>query len=401
MRIVELNTYCGSGSTGHIAVDIADYAAKQGADSIIGFGTGTVPPEAEVFALRIGGKIERKWHGAIRMFFDMEGYGSLNATRRLISFLKEYQPDIIHLHNIHGCYLNHRLLFRYLRVANIPVLWTLHDCWPFTGHCAYFDFVGCERWKTGCHHCPQKASYPACVGLDGSKRNFKHRQKLFTSLPKLTLIAPCEWMKELLVSSFLCNVPTRVIYNGVNRDSFYPRESKLREKHGITAPYVALAVASEWEERKGIKYLPELAKKLGNDYQLVIIGLTDMQIDVLPKNILGLARTASTRELAQWYSTADCLVNPTMEDNMPLVNLEALACGTPVAVFRTGGCPECVTDACGTVVEKGNVDALSIAVRCLCASKKELSPACITQAEHFDAQLCAKAYWDVYQEVIQ
>lgn len=401
MRIVELNTYCGNGSTGRIAVDIADYAAKQSAETIIGFGAGVVPPEAEVYALRMGGKIGRKWHGVIRKLLDMEGYGSLHATRRLIGFLKEYQPDVVHLHNIHGCYLNHRLLFRYLRAANVPVLWTLHDCWPFTGHCAYFDFVGCDRWKTSCHHCPQQVSYPTCVGLDGSKRNYMRRRKLFTSLPQLTLVTPCAWLKGLLEYSFLSNVPVKVIYNGVNRDLFYPRDSKLREKNGIVAPFVVLAVASEWEERKGLKYLPELAKKLGADYQLVVIGLTEAQITELPKGMLGLARTASTRELAQWYSTADCLVNPTMEDNMPLVNLEALACGTPVAVFRTGGCPECVNDACGAVVEKGDVAALAEAARQLCATKGVMQTECAAQAEHFDSQLCAKAYWDLYQEVIQ
>ena len=401
MRMVELNTYCGSGSTGRIALDIADYAANQGADTIIGFGTGAVTPEAEIFALRIGGRTERKWHGAIRKFFDMEGYGSQQATRRLIAFLKEYQPDVIHLHNIHGCYVNHRLLFSYLRISNIPVLWTLHDCWPFTGHCAYFDYIGCERWKTGCYRCPQKASYPTCIGLDGSKRNYLRRKNLFTSLPKLMLIAPCEWMKGLLTNSFLHDVPVKVIYNGVNRGLYYPRESKLREKYGITVPYLALAVASEWEERKGFKYLPKLANKLGNDCKLVVIGLSYDQIAALPEGILGLPRTASTRELAQWYSTADCLVNPTMEDNMPLVNLEALACGTPVATFRTGGCPECITDVCGAVVEKGNVETLAKAVIRLCAAKSELRPACIAQAEHFDSQFCAKAYWDVYQEVTQ
>ena len=401
MRIFELNTYCGSGSTGRIATDIAACAAREDSQTLIGFGTGAVPPEAEVYALRIGGKLGRKWHGFLRKMLDMEGYGSVRATRRLIDFLKQYQPDVIHLHNIHGCYLNHKLLFAYLRDANIPVFWTLHDCWPFTGHCAYFDYAGCDRWKTQCHTCPQKGSYPTCIGLDGSKRNYRRKRVFFANLPKLTLVAPCQWMQGLLAESFLRDVPNRLVYNGVNRDLFYPRESKLRERYGIIQPFVALAVASEWELRKGFGYLPALAEALSATCKLVIVGLTDEQVKALPQTILGITRTESTRELAQWYSAADCLVNPTLEDNMPLVNLEALACGTPVAVFATGGCPECVTEACGVVVPKGDVSALAAATLRLCAAKPAMREACIAQAAQFDSLTTAKAYCELYREACE
>lgn len=399
MRIVQLNTYCGTGSTGRIAVSIAEYAGRKGAETIIGFGAGDVPDQAETYALRIGGKLGRKWHGVLRKLLDAEGYGSVLATRKLIAFLKAYQPDVIHLHNIHGCYLNHKLLFQYLQKMNIPVVWTLHDCWPFTGHCAYFDYCGCEYWKTRCHTCPQQASYPACIGLDGSARNYKRRQKLFTMLPNLTLVTPCAWLQTLLQSSFLHGAPSRVIYNGVDRGSFRPIASKLRQSHNITEPYVALAVASEWEDRKGVRLLPELAQALGELYRLVVIGLSQAQIDALPGNILGLPSTANVRELAQWYTAADCLVNPTLEDNMPMVNLEALACGTPVAVFATGGCPEAVDDTCGVVVAKGDVAALAKAVQCLSPHKESLQAACLQRASTFDSEQCTSAYFTLYQEV--
>ena len=401
MKIVELNTYCGVGSTGRIAVEIADYAARQGAETVVGFGVGNVPPGAETYALRIGGLMERKWHGLIRKLLDAEGYGSVHATRDLIRFLKAYRPDVLHLHNVHGCYLNHRLLFRYLRKANIPVIWTLHDCWPFTGHCAYFDYVGCDRWKSRCGKCPQQRSYPACFGLDGSGCNHSRRQKLFTSVNRLTLVTPCKWLQGLLGESFLQDVPSRVVYNGVNRTVFRPVESDLRAKYGITQPYLVLAVASEWEERKGLRYLYPLAEALGEEYRLVVIGLTQEQITALPIKLLGLAKTASATELAKWYAAADCLVNPTMEDNMPLVNLEAMACGTPVAVFATGGCPEALTPQTGIVVPKGDGPALAEAVRLLCARKVEMRPDCLAQAEKFDADVTAKAYWELYREVCQ
>ena len=399
MKILEINTYCGTGSTGRIAVEIAEYAAQQGAETIIAFGTGSVPPEAETYALRVGGVWDRKWHGLIRKLFDAEGYGSLHATRRLIDFLRLYQPDVIHLHNLHGCYVNHRRLFAYLRTAHIPVIWTLHDCWAFTGHCAYFDYVGCEKWKSQCEHCPQLRSYPTCIGFDGSARNFQRRGNLFTSLSNLTLVTPCAWLRGLLQESCLKTIPSRVIYNGVNRSTFRPIASHLREKYAIEAPYVALAVASEWEERKGLRYLLPLANALGNGFQLVVLGLTEPQIADLPKNILGIAKTANTRELAQWYTTADCLVNPTMEDNMPLVNLEALACGTPVSTFATGGCPEAVDETCGIVVPKGDVAALADAVRSLCQQKPAMQAACLARAEQFDSLRTSQNYWALYQEV--
>lgn len=399
MKVLELNTFAGMGSTGHIALDIARFGTRQGTDTIIGFGAGNVPPEAEVYALRIGGRAGRRWHGALRKLLDMEGFGSILATRRLIAFLNTWKPDVVHLHNIHGCYLNHRLLFRWLQKTGVPVVWTLHDCWPFTGHCAYFDYAGCDRWQAECHHCPQLRSYPTCVGLDGSARNHRRRKALFTSLDKLTLVTPCQWLKDLLANSFLRGIPARVIYNGVDRDTFYPRESDIRSRHHIEQRYVALCVASEWEPRKGIALLPALADGLGADCKLVVIGLTEAQIATLPANILGLTRTASPRELAKWYATADCFVNPTLEDNMPLVNLEALACGTPVAVFATGGCPECVTDACGAVVPKGDVVALAAAARALCEQKADMQAACLTQAERFDSVATARAYDALYREV--
>ena len=400
MKIFELNTFCGAGSTGRIALDIAQYASAQGAEAMIGFGAGNIPPEAETYALRIGSPVSRKWHGALRKLLDAEGYGSALATRRLIDFLTVYRPDVIHLHNLHGCYLNHRILFRYLKRAGVPVLWTLHDCWPFTGHCAYFDYVGCHKWRTLCHHCPQQSAYPVCVGLDGSRRNFRHRRELFTEVPNLTLVTPCQWLKETVAASFLRETPCRVIYNGVNRDVFKPTPSDIRQKFGIQQRYLVLAVASEWEERKGLRYLLEAADRLGPEYRVAVLGLTEEQRMALPAPVLGLPRTTSVTELAAWYSAADCLANPTMEDNMPMVNLEALACGTPVVVFATGGCPEAVDATCGAVVPKGDAVALANASEKTASQKAALQAACLQRAEAFDSQRSTAGYWSLYQEVL-
>ena len=401
MKVFQLNTFCGIKSTGRIATDIAQLLEKRGHECRVGYGAESAPKALSRFAFHFGNPLERKIHGAIRKLLDGEGYGSHAGTLRLIRELEAFQPDIIHLHNIHGCYLNFRLLFRFLKKSQIPVVWTLHDCWPMTGHCAYFEYAQCSRWKQACGSCPQLRSYPVCLGLDGSRRNLRHKKALFSGLPSLRWITPSNWLKGYVEASWLNAYPAQVIYNGVDLSRFKPVDgSFLRGRHQITAEHVLLAVAAEWDERKGLRYLLEAEKLWGKGYQLVIIGLTPEQISALPPGVLGLTSTQNVDELVAWYSLADCLVNPTLEDNMPMVNLEALACGTPVAVFRTGGCPEVINDACGRVVEQGNAVALAHAAMELAPQKKAFSPACLRKAEQLDSRSGYEQYLQLYEELL-
>lgn len=400
MRVFQLNTYCGVKSTGRIALDIARLVEADGGECRIGYGVPGIAPEAQPYACRVGAPWERKLHGAMRKLLDAEGYGSVLGTRRLIRDMERFDPDIIHLHNLHGCYLNLPMIFRALHRMHKPVLWTLHDCWPFTGHCAYFDYCGCDSWQTACKSCPQQRSYPICIGLDGSARNYRMKKRLFAPLEHLTFVAPCEWMKQPLSHSFLQNKPVRVIYNGINRSAFRPVQSDLRRRYGLESTRVVLAVASEWDERKGLNFLVEAARRMGEGYRFVAIGVNEKQLRELPKGMIGIPHTESLTELAGWYTTADCLANPTMEDNMPMVNLEALACGTPVAVFRTGGCPEAVTPECGVVVPKADVEALCGAIQTLCNEKAFGTQACLRRAAAFDAQNTFRAYVTLYKELL-
>ena len=400
MRVFQLNTFCGIKSTGRITTDIALLLEQQGDQCIIGYGAESVPDAYKRFAYRIGNPLERKIHGAIRKFFDGEGYGSIAGTLRLIKEIERFQPNVIHLHNLHGCYLHLGILFRFLQKAEIPLVWTLHDCWSFTGHCAYFNYIDCEKWKTECHHCTQLRSYPVCLGIDGSCRNQRRKKKLVHGLKSVTLVPPCHWLAKYIPDSILREYPIRVICNGVDREVFRPVDPKnLREKHKISAKYLVLAVAADWDERKGMKYLLEAASKLSDDYQIAILGLLPEQMAGLPHNVLGLQATGNVEELAQWYSAADCLANPTMEDNMPLVNLEALACGTPVAVFRTGGCVEAVDDTCGIVAPQGDSAALAQAIQQLAPQKQTLSDACVKRSELFDSKQCYREYLALYKEL--
>jgi putative colanic acid biosynthesis glycosyltransferase len=312
MNVLQVNTVYPNGSTGRIASEIAAYTAMQpDAHAFAAFGIGEPEKQENVTALRIGTPLERKVHGALRKLFDAEGYGSLAATKQLIRFCEENHIDVVHLHNLHGCYLNLKRWFRYLKEKNLPVIWTLHDCWPLTGHCAHFDYCGCNKWKTLCRRCPQKKYYPQCIGIGGSKRNYRFKRRLFTSLENLTVVTPCRWLEGIVKQSFLKNTPIRVIYNGVDTRQFLPSASDIRMQYGLKDKQVLLAVALVWNNRKGLKAIAELSRMLDERYRIVIVGLSPEQIRTLPENMVGLGQISDPTMLCAWYGAADCFVNPT------------------------------------------------------------------------------------------
>lgn len=336
-----VNVTCGTGSTGRICTDLAVALKEQGHIVKIAYGRDLVPDSFKDFAIRIGNDASVYTHVLKARLFDAAGFGSKRATEKFIEWVKDYDPDVIHLHNIHGYYINVEVLFNYLKESGKKVIWTLHDCWAFTGHCAFFDYVGCTKWKTGCEHCSQKTEYPARVGIDGSKRNYGVKKELFSGVHNLTIVTPSEWLAELLKESFLAEYPVKVIHNGVDTSTFRPIESNIKERFGIGEDIkVILGVASVWDRRKGLEDFLKLSKLLNDKYKIVLIGLNKKQIEILPNNILGIERTENIQELVAWYSAADVFVNPTYEDNYPTTNLEAIACGTPVITYDTGGSGE-------------------------------------------------------------
>lgn len=399
MRVYQLNTFCGIKSTGRIMWDISKLVLEDGGAVRLGFGSEEPSAESAPYAYRTGGKLDRKLHGAIRKLLDGEGYGSLLETQALIRDIQTFQPDLIHLHNIHGAYLHIPTLFRYLGSIDTPVVWTLHDCWPFTGHCAYYDASGCDRWLTECHHCPSLDRYPICKGLDGSRRNHRMKKKFLNKPANMTFVVPCQWLQSYLKQSHLGHYPCRVIYNGVDLEKFKPAESDLRQRYQLGERKIVLSVASDWDERKGLSYLVEAARQLGDEYCFVLVGLSEEQVQALPGNTLGITHTSDVQELVAWYSLADCFANPTLEDNMPMVNLEALACGTPIAVFATGGCPEAVTPDCGIVIPKGDQDGLCEAIQLLCGQSASMKQACLDRSKSFDCNDTYRAYLSLYKEL--
>ena len=346
-----INAVCGIRSTGRICTDLAIALENQGYEVKIAYGRECVPEQFQKYAVRIGSDLDIKLHGIKARVLDGAGFGSKHATNKFIKWVKEYDPDVIHLHNIHGYYINVDVLFNYLKTCGKKIIWTLHDCWSFTGHCVYFDYVSCEKWKTGCYHCVQKYAYPSCIGLDKSKSRFEQKKNIFTGVPNLTLVTPSKWLAGLIQQSFMNEYPVEVIYNGVDVSVFKPTKSNLREKYNLGNKKIVLGVAAIWDKRKGLESFIELSEILPEEYQVVLVGLSEKQIERIPDNIIGITRTDSTQELAALYTIADVFVNPTLEDNYPTTNIEAISCGTPVITYKTGGSVESA-QMYGIVVDK-------------------------------------------------
>ena len=359
MNVVQINCSCGVGSIGRIATDLHAILLSQGHQSTVAFGRFEAIDCAQV--IRIGSVIDNYLHVARTRLFDTHGFGSVIATKAFIQKLKALNPDVVHLYNLHGYYLNVGLLFEYLKETNVAVVWTLMDCWPFTGHCAHFDFVGCHRWKSECHHCPLKSEYPKSLFLDRSQRNYRQKKALFTGVPKLTIVTPSQWLADLVKESFLREYPVALINNAIDLTVFKPRPGDFRERYHLQDQFILLGVAFTWEG-KGLPYFTQLAKQLRLDEKVVLVGLTPQQIKQLPPEIIGIPRTNNAAELARIYSAADVFVNPTLEDTFPTTNLEALACGTPVVTFNSGGSPESVDTECGLVVARGDLTGLVAAI---------------------------------------
>ena len=393
MKVLQINSVCGVGSTGRIATDLYKVLEEQGHKCKIAYGRGTAPEGID--SIKIGSNLDNYYHVFKTRVFDKHGFGSVNATKKFIEEVKDYDPDIIHLHNIHGYYINIEILFNYLKEANKPVIWTLHDCWAFTGHCSYFDYVGCNKWKSGCYNCEQKGEYPSSKDLDNSKLNYEKKKELFTSVKNMTIVTPSKWLANLVKESFLGKYPVEVINNGIDLDVFKPTESDFREKHNLENKFIILGVASVWSERKGLKYFIQLSERLDDKYQIIIVGVSEKQKKNLPKHIIGITKTNDTRELAEIYTSSDIFFNPTLEDNFPTTNLESLACGTPIITFNTGGSVECINSKVGYIIGKGDINNTIRVINNYFDSKE-----CIKKSKEYNKSERYNDYIKLYEFII-
>jgi putative colanic acid biosynthesis glycosyltransferase len=401
VKILQVNTVCGTGSVGRIALDLYRVIEEKGSKCLIAYGRGSTP--ANIHAIKVNSKLDFYSHVIYQFITGANGFASAQCTKKLIREIEHYNPDIIHLHNIHGFYLNIELFFEYLKRRNKPVVWTLHDCWSFTGHCAYFDYVSCDKWKSGCHNCEQfKSAYPYGLLHDNSANNYKRKKELFNGLKQLTIVTPSKWLKDYVKHSFLQEYPVEVIYNGIDLEQFKPVKGKLTKQYCEEDKHVILGVANMWEPRKGLKYFERLADLLPEEYKIILVGLSEKQKKKLHPKITGITRTQNVNELAQLYSLASVYVNATLEDNFPTTNLEALACATPVITFATGGSVESVDEGCGMVVPKGDTKKLKSAIEQLCkVNMDEIQQKCLEKSKQYNKNDRFEEYMNLYQKVYE
>lgn len=400
-KSIQINSVINSGSTGRIAEEIGLKAIQNGWKSYIAYGRNDRPSKSH--KIKIGNMLDILWHVLMTRLFDQHGLWSKRATKQLIKEIEKIQPDIIHLHNIHGYYLNYEILFEYLKTTNIPVVWTLHDCWAFTGHCGYFTFINCSRWKEQCYSCPQKESYPKSF-YNRSLKNFELKKELFCSKASdMVLVPVSEWLNSVVKESFLGNIPIRTIYNGVDIYTFSFQESKLREELHLENKFVMLGVASIWDKRKGLDDYKKLSTLLAKDEVIVLVGLSKKQIAELPKNIIGIERTENISKLVDLYSMADIVFNLSYEETFGLTTVEGFACGTPGIVYNCTASPELVSKETGFVVEAGDFEELIIAIKAIKQNGKSFyTAACRERAiQHFNKEDRYAEYVELYEELLQ
>lgn len=358
MKLLEINSVCGIRSTGRICTDIADILLNSGHECRIAYGRVDVPDKYRPIAYRIGNKGYVGGNILKARLFDNDGFNAVGSTKKLINWICEYDPDVIHLHNIHGYYINVEELFKYLKTSGKRIIWTLHDCWAFTGHCAHFADAGCEQWKSHCDDCRRGADYPNAFFKARAYRNFEKKKEIFTGVPNMTLVTPSRWLAGLVKQSYLKEYDISVIPNGVDLEHFKPIQSDFKKKYGIENKKMILGVATAWTDKKGLSAFCKLASKIDDRYKIVLVGLTKKQLLRLPQNILAIERTNSIEELAEIYTAADVFLNLSREETMGLTTVEAMACGTPVVVSNLTAVPEVVRDYGGIVIDNIDTDTI-------------------------------------------
>ena len=394
IRLLQINLG-NVGSTGSIMLNMGQLLEQHGGEAFYAYPDSRTNRKKFISnSIIIGTRIERNLHLLLNDYTGLNGCFSLFSTIRFIRKISHIKPSIIHLHNLHNCYINLPLLFRYIKKHHIPIVWTLHDCWAFTGQCPHFSVVGCEKWKTGCYDCPQYMNYPKSR-VDQTKLMYRMKRQWFTGIENCTLMTPSHWLADCVKESFLKEYPVKVIQNGIDLSIFRPLKSAFREKYSIQDKYIVLGVSFGWSQRKGLDVFIELCQILPEDFQIVLVGVSEEIRKILPKNCIALGVTSSATELAEIYSSVDVFLNPSQEETMGLVTAEALACGTPVVVSNLTAVPEVVSPDCGIIVEDYSSHAFASV---LLKKPRFIKEACIERARQFEKNRKYQEYLESYEK---
>jgi glycosyltransferase involved in cell wall biosynthesis len=399
MKILLINTFSGLTSTGNLTYDIYKTNIENGDECVIAYGRKNTKNCDDTYF--ISNKVDYTLHAAWTRITDLNGFGSYRITKKFLKYIDEYKPDVVHIHNLHGYYINIKLLFEYLIKKNIPIVWTFHDCWPFTGHCPHYTNIGCEKWKTECYSCPKKRQHPASYVLDNSKLNYRMKKEIFTAPNRMVITPVSRWLEKEVKQSYFKNCQIEAVYNGVDLETFKPIKSGFKKKIGLIGKKLILGVAINWVPTKGLEDLIRLGEIISNEYKIIVVGLTKEQKERLPNYIFGIERTNNVHELVEIYSAADVFVNPSREETFGMVTAEALACGTPAIVYNVTASPELVDENTGRVVECGDIEGIYFAVKEL-ISIDDISVNCINRAhELFDKKKNQNKYREIYKRLIE
>ena len=391
MKVLQISANWGHGGPGGVVKDIHNYLCENGHEAVVAYGRYDVP--ADIKSIKIGNRVSVYLHVLLSRLFDISGFGSSWATQKFIKEIDRVKPDVVHIHNLLGYYINVEILFNYLKKANIPTVWTLHDCWEFTGHCINFERINCKKWKEGCGNCSLRGNYPEAWLKDNSKSNFIKKKQCFTGVSKMLLVTPSQWLKNLVQESYLKDYECEVINNGIDLQVFKPTASDIRSEYGLQDKKILLFVASVWNDMKGEQIVYQLADELDDSFAMVMIGRKSSEN--IPDRIINIPRTQNVDELVKWYSAADVFVNPTLGDNFPTVNIEALACGTPVVTSNTGGSPEVAGNEYGCVVYSKEIEEFIDKIN-QCIKRGLTTEECREAATKYDRDACFRKYVAIY-----
>lgn len=352
MKVLLISAFCGVGAAGRICCELQNALIERGDDCVVAYGRGKA--QDSEFSYKIANKFDNYFDALKSRFFDSQGRNSTIPTKRLIRLITNYQPDIIHIHVLHGYYLNVISFLNYLSTNyQGQIIITMHDEWLMTGHCSNTGYVHCDKYISGCNHCPQKKAYPSSLIFDCSKSNYRAKKEAFSKMNNLTIVTPSFWLRRVVQNSFLKRFPLVTIRNGIDLKVFQPQafDDKTFGKRKIV-----LGVANYWTKTKGYEDFLWIAERLPRDIQIVLIG--KRKKCVISKKIQYVEQTADPKILSVFYSKALVFVNPSYQDILPTVNMEAQACGCPVVCYDSDGMPESVNAISSVIVPKGNKQGL-------------------------------------------
>ncbi len=398
MRILQINETCGTGSIGRTTFELANELEARGHSCLVAYSHDNLGYSN---AVQIGSDNDHKFHAVCSRISGLQGYYSKNATRKLIAKIKEYKPDVIHLRNLHGNYINLCELLSFIASEDIPTVVTLHDCWLFTGKCTYYIPAKCEKWKKECGNCPllHKDNVNPTFFFDRTKKCINDKKKWFSRIPRLAVVGVSRWVANEASESFFSRRNPIAIYNWIDLETFHPRKSELRKKLGLEHQFVILCVATNLNRIKGYNEICELRKRMPENWTIIAIG---KEVIPLPEGILHISHTNNAVELAEYYSMADVCMNATKYETFGKVTAEAICCGTPAVVYNNTASPELVNDGCGIVVEESEgVDGLIAALKEIENNgSRSYRDACIRAAnDRFAKRIGVDRYIELYESI--